>query len=103
MAQLRNHLADPSLRMLLPQLQLQTFQDDIDEACKVIEELDSQIENLLGPGSQNLRGIERLWRDVVSMTREAEFVRKFETVQRYNEQIHRRLSGVQLALSTRNL
>ncbi|KAJ4410648.1 hypothetical protein N0V85_003934 [Neurospora sp. IMI 360204] len=103
MVQLRDHLTDPSLKSYLPQHQLQSFQNDTDEAYKVAEELELQIEALVGPPSQDLRGIKRLWRDVITVKKEGESNNRFETIQRYNEQIHRGLSGVQLALSTRNL
>lgn len=103
LAQLRGHLTEPSLSVLLPQLQVQTFQDDIDEASNIADELEQQIENLLGPGHQNVRGMKRLWRDVVSISREREFIKQFATIQRHVEQVHRGLSGVHLALSTKNL
>ncbi|EGO55041.1 hypothetical protein NEUTE1DRAFT_139321 [Neurospora tetrasperma FGSC 2508] len=103
MVQLRDHLAHPTLLSLLPQLQLQSFRDDIDQAHKIAEELEVQIESLVGPTTQDLRGIKKLWRDVITIKKEGEFNDRFEAIQRYNEQIHRGLSGLQVALSTKNL
>ncbi|KAK3485245.1 uncharacterized protein B0T23DRAFT_327068 [Neurospora hispaniola] len=103
MVQLRDHLAHPTLLGLLPQLQLQSFRDNIDQAHKIAKELEVQIESLVEPTTQDLRGIKKLWRDVITVKKEGEFNDRFEAIQRYNEQIHRGLSGLQVALSTKNL
>ncbi|EAA29742.1 hypothetical protein GE21DRAFT_9721 [Neurospora crassa] len=103
MVQLRDHLAHPTLLSLSSQFQLQTYRDDIGKAHKVAQDLELQIESLVGPTTQDLRGIKKLWRDVITIKKEGEFNDRFEAIQRYNEQIHRGLSGLQVALSTKNL
>lgn len=103
MVQLRDHLAHPTLLSLSTQLQLQSFRDDIDQAHRIAEDLELQIEALVGPTTQSLRGIKKLWRDVIIVKKEGELNDRFEAIQRYNEQIHRGLSGLQVALSTKNL
>ncbi|KAK1779641.1 hypothetical protein QBC45DRAFT_450795 [Copromyces sp. CBS 386.78] len=103
MVQLRGHLTHPTLMSFLPHSQLQSFRADIEKAYKAVEELELHLEPLVGYPSQDQRGIKRLWRAVVLLKREGEFNERFETIQRHNEQIYRRLSGLQLALSAKNL
>lgn len=103
MVQLRDHLTQQTLMGLLTQSQLQSFRDDIDTAYKAAEELETSLESLLGPMKHDLKGIKRLWRDVISLKREGEIKKSFETIQRRNEQIYRELSSLQLTLSTKNL